>query len=62
MIQKEHLIEISLLLDLFQFHFLIKELSARENVALPSIKNGLPNSKAFSDAEKILKQLGLGEN
>ena len=46
---------------IFQFHFLIKELSARENVALPSIKNGLPNSKAFSDAEKILKQLGLGE-
>ena len=30
-------------------------------MALPSIKNGLPNSKAFSDAEKILKQLGLGE-
>ena len=46
---------------IFQFHFLIKELSARENVALPSIKNGLPNSKAFSDAEEILKQLGLGE-
>ena len=46
---------------IFQFHFLIKELSAKENVALPSIKNGLPNSKAFSDAEKILKQLGLGE-
>ena len=46
---------------IFQFHFLIKELSARENVALPAIKKGEDSEDALERADQILKQLGLGK-
>ena len=46
---------------IFQFHFLIKELSARENVALPAIKKGENAEDALERADQILNQLGLGE-
>ena len=46
---------------IFQFHFLIKELSARENVALPAIKKGDDSEDALERADQILYQLGLGE-
>jgi lipoprotein-releasing system ATP-binding protein len=46
---------------IFQFHFLIKELSARENVALPAIKKGEIAEDALERADQILNQLGLGE-
>ena len=46
---------------IFQFHFLIKELSARENVALPAIKKGENAEDALERADLILNQLGLGE-
>jgi lipoprotein-releasing system ATP-binding protein len=46
---------------IFQFHFLIKELSARENVALPAIKKGDDSEDALERADQILKQLGLGK-
>jgi lipoprotein-releasing system ATP-binding protein len=46
---------------IFQFHFLIKELSARENVALPAIKKGEGSEDALERADQILKQLGLGK-
>ena len=46
---------------IFQFHFLIKELSARENVALPAIKKGHNSEDALERADQILYQLGLGE-
>ena len=46
---------------IFQFHFLIKELSARENVALPAIKKGENSEDALERADQILNQLGLGE-
>lgn len=46
---------------IFQFHFLIKELSARENVALPAIKKGEDSEDALERADQILNQLGLSE-
>ena len=46
---------------IFQFHFLIKELSARENVALPAIKKGDDSEDALKRADQILNQLGLGK-
>ena len=45
----------------FQFHFLIKELTARENVALPLRKSGVGESKALGQADELLDRLGLGQ-
>ncbi len=45
----------------FQFHFLIKELTARENVALPLRKAGVGEKEALSQADDLLEKLGLGE-
>ncbi len=46
----------------FQFHYLLKEFSAQENVALPMFKLGrLSRSAALDRAAMLLKQLGLGE-
>lgn len=45
----------------FQFHFLIKELTVRENVALPMRKGGHPANDALLKAEHILEKLGLEE-
>ena len=45
----------------FQFHFLIKELTARENVALPLRKAGSGEEEALEQADHLLGQLGLGE-
>ena len=46
----------------FQFHYLLKEFSAQENVALPMLKLGrLSRSAAMERAADLLKQLGLGE-
>ena len=43
----------------FQFHFLIKELTVRENVALPLRKGGHSENDALLKAEHILEKLGL---
>ncbi len=46
----------------FQFHYLLKEFTAQENVALPMFKLGRLNKSAALDrAGKLLKQLGLGD-
>ena len=45
----------------FQFHFLIKEFTARENVALPLRKAGKPPAEALGQADKFLEQLGLAD-
>jgi len=46
----------------FQFHYLLKEFSAQENVALPMFKLGrLSKSAALDRAAMLLKQLGLFE-
>ena len=44
---------------IFQFHQLLPEFSALENVALPALIAGKSKKTAFSDAEKWLAELGL---
>jgi len=44
----------------FQFHFLIKDLSALENVALPAMMRGEGRGTAFARARELLVELGLG--
>lgn len=45
----------------FQFHFLIKELTARENVALPLRRSGVGEGDALSQADHLLGKLGMSE-
>ena len=44
---------------IFQFHFLIKELTACENVSMPLLKAGVEKAKASEKARAILVKLGL---
>lgn len=44
---------------IFQFHQLLPEFSAVENVALPALIAGRKRKAAFSDAERWLAELGL---
>ena len=46
---------------IFQFHFLIKELSALENVALPLRKAGNSITESRKKAQASLTKLGLGD-
>jgi lipoprotein-releasing system ATP-binding protein len=43
----------------FQFHYLIAELSALENVLVPMIKNGVKKKKARERCYNLLSDLGL---
>ena len=43
----------------FQFHFLIKELSAIENIRLPLLKQGKDEDSANQKAIELLSELGL---
>jgi lipoprotein-releasing system ATP-binding protein len=45
----------------FQFHHLLPELNALENTMLPGMIGGLPRQEAVANAERILRQVGLGE-
>ena len=45
----------------FQFHFLIKELTVCENVALPLRKSGVPEKQALRKAKDVLCRLGLDD-
>ena len=45
---------------IFQFHFLIKELTAIENVALPLRKSGICEKEAQERSFAVLEKLGLG--
>ena len=45
---------------IFQFHFLIKELTAIENVALPLRKSGADKKEAQERSFAVLEKLGLG--
>lgn len=45
----------------FQFHQLLPEFTAQENVALPALIGGMPKGKAFKKAKELLEQLGIGE-
>lgn len=44
---------------IFQFHYLLEDLSALENVALPMLIAGETKSKAFQEAGSLLKRLNL---
>ncbi len=45
----------------FQFHHLLAEFSAVENVAMPGIIAGLAKDTVFATAEEMLARVGLGE-
>ena len=45
----------------FQFHFLIKELTACENVSMPLFKAGIERKEANKRARSVLEKLGLGD-
>ena len=43
----------------FQFHHLLPEFTAAENVMLPQMINGIPENKAFERGKKLLNEIGL---
>ena len=43
----------------YQFHHLLADFSAVENVAMPLLIGGVPSDKARSQAESMLEQVGL---
>lgn len=45
---------------IFQFHRLLPEFSALENVAMPALIGGRKRKTAFEEAKKLLEELGLG--
>ncbi len=45
----------------YQFHHLLQELTALENVAMPLLLRREPQKKASAQAEQILRRVGLGE-
>ncbi|MCI5210153.1 MAG: ABC transporter ATP-binding protein [Candidatus Electrothrix sp. ATG2] len=45
---------------IFQFHYLLPEFSALENVMMPGLIAGLPGKKLEEDAFQLLTQVGLG--
>ncbi len=45
----------------FQFHNLLPEFDARENVAMPLLIRGEVKEKAYVRADMLLKRVGLGE-
>lgn len=46
---------------IFQFHHLLAEFSARENIAMPALLAGKDKKEAFAAADKLLQYLGLSE-
>lgn len=45
----------------FQFHYLLKDFTALENVFLPSYMRGTPKKEALEKAEYLLNEVGLSE-
>ena len=43
----------------FQFHYLLKDFTALENVSMPALIAGLPKKEAFERAEKLLNDVGV---
>jgi lipoprotein-releasing system ATP-binding protein len=45
---------------IYQFHHLLPEFSALENVAIPQLANGTPKAEAEARAKGLLDQVGVG--
>ncbi len=45
----------------FQFHYLMPELTVLENVAAPSLINSFKRAAAFAAAGSLLREVGLGD-
>jgi lipoprotein-releasing system ATP-binding protein len=45
----------------FQFHHLLPEFTARENVAIPALMKGLPMRDAAKHADELLAEVGLSQ-
>ena len=45
----------------WQFHYLLPEFTALENVAMPLLARGESKAQAFRNAEQWLKEVGLGD-
>ena len=46
---------------IFQFHYLLKDLTACENVMIPAYMGGMKKKTAMEKAEKLLEQVNLAE-
>nr|WP_321464715.1 ABC transporter ATP-binding protein [uncultured Desulfobulbus sp.] len=46
---------------IFQFHHLLPEFTALENVMMPGLINGRPRTKIQQKAQQLLEQVGLGK-
>ena len=44
----------------FQFHYLLKDFTALENVALPAYMRGMSKAESFDRAASLLSDLGIG--
>jgi lipoprotein-releasing system ATP-binding protein len=45
----------------YQFHHLLPEFSARENIVLPQLANGVAKAEAEARAQELLESVGIGE-
>ncbi len=45
----------------FQFHFLLNDFTALENIALPRYAAGIPRAEAWDSARKLLNLVGLSD-
>ena len=45
----------------FQFHYLLKDFTALENVAMPALIAGMPKKEAYERAGQLLQDVGVSE-
>jgi len=45
----------------FQFHYLLKDFTAIENVALPAYMMGIPRKEAWAKAKNLLEKVGMAD-